>query len=93
MKSFCLREEIHLLARLLVCLLHVNWDIFHVSLLKSILLFLTNQAMQFISRGIGRCYFSGNFILTFFLWYDFKILVKSMGEGTFLCLASPVNVW
>ena len=27
------------------------------------------------------------------LWYDFKILVKSREGGTFLSLASSVNVW
>ena len=35
-------------------------------------------------------YFSGNFLLSFLLWYDFKILVKSRGGGTFLSLASSV---
>ena len=39
--------------------------------------FLINQTARFISRGIGRSYFSGNFLLSFLLWYDFKILVKS----------------
>ena len=63
-----------------------------MSLLKSVLLFLTNQTAQFISHGISRCYFHGNFLLSFLLWYDFKILVKSRGGGTFLCLASSVNV-
>ena len=38
--------------------------------------FLTNQAVRFIC-GIGRSYFSGNFLLSFLLWYHFKILVKS----------------
>ena len=64
-----------------------------MSLLKSVLPFLTNQAARFISCGIGRSYFSGNFFLSFLLWYDFKILVKSRGGGTFLSLASSVNVW
>ena len=59
-------------------------------LLKSVLPFLTNQAARFTSRGIGRSYFSGNFLLSFLLWYDFKILVKSRGGGTFLSLASSV---
>ena len=45
-----------------------------------------------ISYGIGRSYFSGNF-LSFLLWYDFKIRVKSWGGGTFLSLALSVNVW
>ena len=64
-----------------------------MSLLKSFLLFLTNQAAWFISRGIGCSYFSRNFILSFVLWYDLKILVKSRGGGTFSCLALSVNVW
>ena len=37
---------------------------------------LTNQAARFISRGIGRSYFSGNFLPSFLLWYGFKIFVK-----------------
>ena len=63
----------------------------HVFLLKSVLPFLTNQAVRFTSCGIGRCYFSGNFLLSFLLWYDFKILVKSRGGGTFLSLAPSVS--
>ena len=54
---------------------------------------LTNQATWFISRGIGRSYFSENFLLSFLLCYDFKILVKSRAGGSFLCLGSSVNVW
>ena len=57
-----------------------------------VLPFLTNEAARFISHGIGRFYFSGNLLLTFLLWYDLKILVKSREGGTFLCLASSVNV-
>ena len=53
---------------------------------------LTNQAAQFISRGIGRSYFSRNFLLWFLTWYFFRILVKPRRGGTFLCLASSVNV-
>ena len=41
-----------------------------MSLLKSVLLFLTNQATQFISRGISCSYYSGNFLPSFLLWYD-----------------------
>ena len=52
-----------------------------------------HQAARFTSRGISRFYFSVNFLLSFLLWYDFKILVKSRGGGTFLSLASSVNVW
>ena len=63
-----------------------------MSLLKSVLPFLTNQATRLILRGIGRSYFSGNFLLSFLLWYDFKILVKSKGGGTFSCLALSVNI-
>ena len=92
MKSICLRGEIHLLAFLFAYLLCVNWEIFRLSLLKSVLSFLTNQAVQFISCGIGCSCFSGNFLLSFLLWYDFKILIKSRGGGTFLCLVSSVNV-
>ena len=51
---------------------------------------LKNQAAWFISRGISRSYFSRNFLQSFLLWYDFKILVKSRGGGTFSCLASSV---
>ena len=63
-----------------------------MSLLKTVLSFLTNQATQYRSCGIGRSYFSQNLLLSFLLWYDFKIQVKSRGGGTFLCLASSVNV-
>ena len=65
MKSICLRGEIHLLACLLTSLLRVSKEIFHGSILKSVLLFLTNQAAQFISRGISHSYFSGNFFSSF----------------------------
>ena len=51
-----------------------------------------DQSSCTISHGIGCSYFSGNFLLSFLLWYDFKILVKSSGGGTFLSLAF-VNVW
>ena len=91
MKSICLTGEIHLLACLLTSSPCVSQEIFRVSLLKSILLFLTNQAALFISRDIGRSYFSGNFLLSFLLWYDFKILVKSRGGATFLSLALPLK--
>ena len=37
--------------------------------------------------------FCGNFLLSFLLWYHFKILVKSRGGDTFLSLPSSVNVW
>ena len=43
---------------------------FCVSLLKSVLTFLTNQAAQFLSRGIGHCNFFRNFLLSFLSWYD-----------------------
>ena len=66
-----------------------------MSLVKSILLFLNNQAALFISRGIGRSYFSGNFPLSYhsFNGITFEILVKSRGGGTFLSLALSVKVW
>ena len=66
---------------------------FSVSLLKTVLPFLTNQAAQFISHGIGCSYFSQNLLLSFLLWYDFIIQVKSRGGKTFLCLALSVNIW
>ena len=93
MKRICLTGEIHLLADLLASSPRVNEEIFRVRLLKSVSLFLTNQAAKFISRGISHSYFSGNFLLPFLLWYDFKILVKSRGGDTFLSLALSVNVW
>ena len=65
---------------------------FRVSLFKSILPFLTNQAARFIWHGISQSYFSGNFLLSFLLRYDFKILVKSRAGCTFWCLASSVNI-
>ena len=54
--------------------------------------FLLNQAVWFISRGIGFSCFSGNFLLSFLLWYDIKILVKLRGGSAFWCLLSSVNV-
>ena len=68
---------------LLACSSHVIKGILRVSLLKTVLTFLTNPTVQLISRGIGRSYFSRN-LLSFRLWYDFKIQVKSRGRGTFL---------
>ena len=65
-----------LLACLLISSPRVSQEIFRVSLLKSVLPFLTNQATRFISRGVGRSYFSGNCLPSFLLWYGFKILVK-----------------
>ena len=44
---------------------------------------LTNQAMQIILCGVGHSYFSWIFPLSFFLWYYFKIQVKSRGGGIF----------
>ena len=63
-----------------------------MSLLKIVLSFLTNQVAWFISRGVGRSYFSGNLLLSFLLWYDLQIIVKLMGGGTCFCVASSVNV-
>ena len=95
MKSVFRREEIHMLACLLTSSPHVNEEIFCMSLVKSVLPFLTNQAALFISRGISRSYFSGNFPLSYhsFNGITFKILVKSRGGGTFLSLALSLNVW
>ena len=42
---------------LCACLPLVSQKIFCVSLLQTVLLFLTNQAMRFISHGIGHSYF------------------------------------
>ena len=84
-----LRGKIHLLACLLATrqlknFLHEFTECFAV---------FDQSAAQFISCGIGCSYFSGSFLLSFlFLWYDFQILVKSRGGGTFLSLASSVNV-
>ena len=81
--------EIQLLGRLLaLCQLR---DFSH-KFTEKCLPFLTNQAARFISRGIGRSYFSENF-LSFLLRCDFKILVKSKGVGVFLGLTSSVTVW
>ena len=66
-------------------------EIFSMSLLKSVLPVLTNQAEWFISHGIGCSYISGNLLLSFFLLHSFKVLVKSRGGVTFLCLTSSVN--
>ena len=52
-----------------------------MSLMKSVLPFLTNQTRPFSSGGIACSYFFGNFLLSSLLWYDFKILVKSRGGG------------
>ena len=53
-----------------------------------------DQSSYAISHSIGCSYFSRNFLLSFLLlWYEFKILVKSRGGGTFLCLSLSVNVW
>ena len=58
------------------CSLRVKKDIFRVNLLKYVLPFLTKQTAQFFSCGISRSYFSRSFLLSFLLWYDFKILAK-----------------
>ena len=82
MKSICLWGKIHLFACLLASL---------APCLMSTKKF-TNQAARIISGGIGRSYFSGNFLLSSILWYDFKILVKTRGRGTFLSVALSVNL-
>lgn len=64
---------------------------FSVSLLKKVLLVLTNQAKEFILHGIGCSCFSRNLLLSFLLLHNLKILVKSRRGGIFLCLASSVN--
>ena len=78
---------------LLACLpaRHVSTNnIFCASLLKTVLAFF--QAAQFILCDIGHPYFSQNLLLSFLLWYDFKIQFKSRGGGTFLYLASSVKI-
>ena len=40
--------------------------------IESVLPFLTNQVVGFISRCFGCSYSSGNFFLSFLLWYDFN---------------------
>ena len=82
-------ESTCLLACLLACLLHVNQEIFCMILLNNVLPFLTNQTVQLISHGI---YFSVNFILSLFFWYDFKIQSQIKGGGTLLYLALSVGV-
>ena len=47
MKSICVKGEIHLFACLLALLPCVRQEIFSMSLLRSVLPFLTNQAAQF----------------------------------------------
>ena len=89
----CLSERGNLESTcLLACSLCVDREIFRVSLLKTVLPHSTNETTQFISRGIGRSYYSRSLLLSFLLCYDFKIQVKSRGGGKFLCLVSSVNV-
>ena len=88
MKSICLRGEIHLLALLLASCQLRN---FPREFTEKCFAVFDQSSCTIISRGIGRSYFSGNFLLSFLLWYDFKILVKSRGGGTFLSLALSVN--
>ena len=60
---------------------------------KAICRFWPIKLPWFVSRCIVCSYFYRNILLSLLLWYDFKILVKSRGGGTFLCLTSSVNVW
>ena len=53
---------------------------------------LINQQLNLISHGLVCSYFSEKLFLTFLLRLDFKSLVKSRGEGTFLSLAPSVNI-
>ena len=66
-------------------------EIFCVILLKTILSFLTNQTARFISYGIGHSYFSQNLLLSFLLWYDFKIQIKLRGGG--YIFMSSIMLW
>ena len=65
---------------LLACSPRANKAIFRVSLLKTVLPFLTNQAAWFISRGIDQSYFSQNLLLSFILWYNSRFKLNR-GEG------------
>ena len=57
-------------------------EIFHVNLLKTVLLFLTNQAPRFISCGIGCSYFSQ--IYFYHSFYSMISRFKSnRGEGVY----------
>ena len=80
--------RVHLLA----CLPDTNKEHFRVSLVKGVLLFLPNQAAQFISCGIVCFCFLGIYFYHSYLSHDFKILFKSKGRGTFSWLALSVNV-
>ena len=83
MKSICLRGKIQLLAHLFAPCEFTE---------KCFAVF--NQSNHMIYLTCYRSLFSRDFLLSFLLWYHFKILVKSRGGGTtFLCLASSVNIW
>ena len=83
MKSICLRGKIQLLAHLFAPCEFTE---------KCFAVF--NQSNHVIYLTCYRSLFSRDFLLSFLLWYHFKILVKSRGGGTtFLCLASSVNIW
>ena len=68
--------------------------------LKSFLREFTEKCFAVFDQSSRAIYLSWYWSLLFFrefpsiipLWYDFKILVKSRGGGTFLCLALSVNV-
>ena len=90
MKSISLREEIQLLVCLLASCQVRN---FLCEFAEKCFAVFDQSNSTIISHGISRCYFRGNFLLSFLLWHDLKVLVKSRGGGTFLWLALSVNVW
>ena len=87
MKSICLRGEIHLLSCLLTSYQLRN---FYVSLLKSVLSWLLWKVIYLMWYLLLQFFLEFSSIIPF-MWYDFKILVKSKGRGTSLCLSSSVN--
>ena len=58
----------------LACSPDTDKEIFHVSLLKTVLPFLTNKAVQFCSRGIADFIFS----------YEFHVAIPLMDHQRFL---------
>ena len=63
-----------------------------MSLLKTVLLFLINQAVRFIHMVKVAPIFPRIYVYHFF-YDDFKIQVKLRGGVHFLCLALFVNIW
>ena len=72
---------------LLACSPCVSQKIVCVSLLKNVLLFLTNETMWFISFGIVCSCFSGNLLVSFLLRHNFETQFKSKG-GDYIFMSS-----